>query len=325
MPVNWIHNGGVCIRTPFHREALVPKCQVFNSDRSSSPTDDTTREYAKDTRMDSKSTRVTDQMLSAAMSDPITMMYDAWWYLSSDGSSSIELIQPLNAQQQYDAEESPESEQSCSKNSRKDATAQDERFKHSVWTDVCILHVIGMISVAATLIPSITNPSILACNAISGVNASTWPVLNSSTMMFGISWTCCCVLQFVFGLHKLALCTSMHTVARLMLAYASMALSCPLPPVCMPTAVASGTGMLIGLLLLFVSQMRNASTLFSTEDFYMNHAWAHWVALLVMRHTVLRLAVCVYAYVNNHYMQGLIMQEQTPHGAMRGSGGSKQD
>lgn len=124
------------------------------------------------------------------------------------------------------------------------------------------------------------------------MQASAWPVLNSSLLMMGLSWTCCCGLQFAFGLHRLALCTAMHSVVRIMLAYAGMCATCPMPPVFMPGAVASGMGMLVGVVLLCISHflVHAPLDLFDTEEFYMNHAWAYLFVLLAMRHTVFRAA-----------------------------------
>ncbi len=91
----------------------------------------------------------------------------------------------------------------------------------------------------------------------------------------------------------LALCTAMHSVLCIMLAYAGMCAACPLPPIYMPATASSGIGLFVGLLLLCVSHMHTPATrvLFDTENFYMCHSWASCAVLLCMRHTVFGAAV----------------------------------
>jgi hypothetical protein len=160
-----------------------------------------------------------------------------------------------------------------------------------VWMDICTMHLIGLAALVLMLLPSIVNQSMLASNTLRSVNSTAWPVLNSSLCALGASWTWCCALQFAMGLPRLALCTGMHSVARILVAYACAASSCPLPPIFMPRTVASGLALFVGGLLLYVSHMH--TSFFDTEAFYMNHAWACAVVLLCMRHTAFRLSVWV--------------------------------
>jgi hypothetical protein len=236
----------------------------------------------------------TDQILSAAMTDPMTMMYDAWSYLSSTDS--------LNT-----GESNHQAPGQCG--APREGEEEDQRSvaPGAVWTDICTMHLVGMAGLTIMLLPSIFNQSMLACNAIQGVKSSAWPVLNSSLCILGISWTWCCAMNFVLGLPRLALCTAMHSVGRIMLSYASTSISCPLPPIFMPGAVASGLGVFVGALLLCISHVHggavsnteesfkaNGRMVFNTQEFYMNHAWACVCILMCMRHTVFRVGMCMH-------------------------------
>jgi hypothetical protein len=183
------------------------------------------------------------------------------------------------------------------------AEAALSQSRQAAWMDICLMHGWGMVSIALMLTPSIFNPRMLCCNALPHWNGSAWPVLNSSILTLALSWVWCCMLVHAFGLHKLALCTSMHSVTRVMLAYANLGVACPLPPIFMPRAVASGLGICLGLFLaLCVAQVHAASAFFDTSDFYMNHAWAQWVVMLGMRHTLFRASAWMYksAALANH-------------------------
>ena len=261
-----------------------------------------------------------DQIISAAMTDPVTMMFDTWSYFSSGDAHDND--HHAGPKQEYRA--APLDAAQCSRHSSRqtgsmpspdkdheqgtwvvvDVDQADENFRQSwlldAWMDICTMHMVGMASLVFMLLPSIANQSMLACNAIPQVNASAWPVLNSGLCILGISWTWCCAMHFSLGMPMLALCTGMHSVGRIMLAYACTALSCPLPPIFMPGAVASGMALFVGFHLLFISQMHHGIQqdtakkghghvqIFGTADFYMNHAWACVCVLLCIRHLAFR-------------------------------------
>jgi hypothetical protein len=151
------------------------------------------------------------------------------------------------------------------------------------------MHAIGAVGVGMALLPSLLCSRLqLACNAsIPNLQASAWPLVNSSALMFAISYLCCSWMLHGAGLHELAVCTAMHSVARIILAFVHTALSCPLPPIFMPAAAASGMGLALGALVVYAG---HATTTTAGNFFYMNHAWATLVAVLFMRHTVLRAA-----------------------------------
>ncbi len=114
---------------------------------------------------------LSDQILSAAMTDPITMMYDAWWYLSSQQLQQ----QPPPSQ---DTPDSRQEQTTCSSDGTEHAQRPNRLTvsnKLLVWADVCAMHAISMLVAVLLLLPSVLNPSMLACNAtIRRVNASTW-------------------------------------------------------------------------------------------------------------------------------------------------------
>jgi hypothetical protein len=103
-------------------------------------------------------------------------------------------------------------------------------------------------------------------------------------------------------------CTRSRVSHRMLAtAYANLGVACPLPPIFMLRAVASCLGICLGLFLaLCVAQVHAASAFFDTSDFYMNHAWAQWVVMLGMRHTLFRAAAWMYksAVLANHWQGG---------------------
>jgi hypothetical protein len=268
-----------------------------------------------------------DRIVSAVMADPMTMMYDAWSYISADanfyaegdgddedhgtgdsddgGGDDARYFTPKRSKGggAYTGEgEQRRRKQQC----RGDQSSRGGRPSSSkispadmllMWSDACMMHAGGAIAMGLVLLPSIVSPSMLVSNcatqgsSIRGARGSAWPVLNSCFLMIGISWTSCCMVYFVLGMPRLALCTAMHSVPAIMLAHAAAAVSCPLPPIYMPRVVSSGIGLLAGALLLCVSHMHASGATFGTEDFYMCHAWAVCGVLLCMRHTLFRTAV----------------------------------
>ena len=79
-----------------------------------------------------------------------------------------------------------------------------------------------------------------------------------------------------------------------MAAFVDVCVGCPMPPVYMPGTAATGITFGIGLLLLCVGQMAHSvKDHWDTGTFYMAHAWACGVSVLVLRHTVLRAAACL--------------------------------
>lgn len=256
-------------------------------------------------------------------------MFDTWSYLSSSGDQNHLHAKPHPRARE---DESPECRRTDSAASGTISSAEDHRNAASMnmdeagenfrkdwilaaWMDICTLHMVGMASLLLMLIPSIANQSMLACNAIPQVNASAWPVLNSGLCILGISWTWCCAMHFWLGLPRLALCTAMHSVARIMLAYACTAVSCPLPPIFMPGAVASGMGVFVGVQLLCISHMHSSRQevtgegkmqvqIFDTAEFYMNHAWACAVVLFGIRHLAFRGVVWMHGCFFRHAVQG---------------------
>jgi hypothetical protein len=180
---------------------------------------------------------------------------------------------------------------------------------------ICTLHMLGMGGVSLALVPSIlARSSLLACNAaVPNVHASAWPLINTSVLMFCLSWMACSLLHHTCGMHKLALCTSMHMVARLVASFAHMAVACPLPPIFMPAATAA-TGMAcsMGFVLLFISQGLHDGS-FTSEEFYMHHAWACCVMVLLARHTVFRGAAWVVCGLQRAFLRHVVERETSSY------------
>lgn len=244
------------------------------------------------------------------MNDPFTMLYDVWE--ASFSSSSDIISDPHSSTTKLDARAATEDARSRATSSGGDEHQRDREgalnmeamhqaelaWARSVWSNVCIMHAVAFLGIAFMLLPSIFYPSLLPCNAMSGMRATGWPVLNSCGAVTCISLMFCGVLHSVMGLHQLALCTSMHSAVRIMIAYANSAHACPMPPILMPHAFASGIGCVLGILLLGITQMHQASSVawhgdvlhsgFVPGEFYMHHAWGCGIALLVLRHTAFR-------------------------------------
>jgi hypothetical protein len=179
------------------------------------------------------------------------------------------------------------------------------------------MHAIGAAGVLIALAPSLVcGRQHLACNiAIPRVHSSAWPLVNSSVAVFGLSFLASSTLLHVAGLQDLAMCMSMHMVARIIAAYVDVVQSCPLPPVFMQGAAASGMGIAMGILVLYVGHVEEGA-----KDFYMNHAWACWVAVLLARHTVMRAAAGVLCS-----MQARVVQRVAMGGGGSGDEGEDED
>lgn len=237
-----------------------------------------------------------DAILSAAMTDPMSMLFDMVWYLSA---ADIQI--PAKTGNVLEDEANPQENASCHSNSsephEQESGTFSESSQESMWSIVCAVHFVGLTAIAIPLIPSIFKTSMLQCNSLSReVNMTVWPVLNSCVLVVGLSLVSCCVLHYVAGMHELALLVSMHSSCQIVVAYMCMCSSCPLPPVFMPSLAASGMGAGIAVLLLVVAHAQSLAS--CKEDFYMLHAWACCVGLLVMRHTLFRAALYPFSSVN---------------------------
>lgn len=297
--VPFTSGGSVCsIQTPLSRvkensRTLSERQQHGHKDSSSSSSGSLSNGNIKDT------------IMSAAMTDPMSMMYDMWWYLST---ADVQVVQPrgenawkLQQQQQQRADEPPETtidDESCSGTGqqhdrlKQDAAEGAARLKlkrENMWLDACIMHALALGGVAVSLGPSMICPrSSLACSGAVEDASPPWAVLNSCVLVTGMSLVACCALHHICGMHMLALCTSMHSACRILFGYASMCVSCPLPPIMMPGVAASGMVTCVGLVALFVSRIPIAG---EEGDFYMCHAWACCMVVWGIRHSAFRAAV----------------------------------
>lgn len=232
--------------------------------------------------------KLAHDVLQAAMHDPFTLAYDVWSYIAAPHEEQG----AAEDERRLDGREDPPVQ--ASEGTADPPSVHPQPHRHA-WLNTCILHAMGMAGVGLALIPSILSPaSCLACSAgmpqhTSAGRRSAWPVLHASVMMFCLSWMLCCAIHYMGGMPKLALCTAMHLVVRVVASFAGTVASCPLPPVASPPA-ASSTAMAcaLGLILLFVSQMAaDGLVTFTSEEFYMHHAWACCVVAWAARHLIL--------------------------------------
>ncbi len=259
----------------------------------------------------------TDGVLRVSMTDPFTVAYNAWTYIANGNDDYYYANDDAELLRSIDDQDSVIPAKKQAKPNSGEPKCKDESGKQilspsfnasAIWTDVCILHGIGMAGVGFALLPSVFAPaSLLACGSLC---SSAWPLIHASALMFCLSLLGCCAIHHVLGMHSLALCTSIHMVPRcvveldsfyliicltfkfhrIMAAFMDVCVGCPMPPIYMPGTAATGIAFGMGLLLLCVGQMAHHSNTWDTASFYMAHAWACGVAVFVLRHTVLRVA-----------------------------------
>lgn len=287
--------GSCSIKTPFTHVAQ----HVFdrhNTTRHNSSGNSTLPQDQSSATAGEEQLNVREAILSAAMTDPMSMLFDVWAYMYySEEDIPVQESQPQTHEQQ--------DPKVCSKNTSTDEAQVPETSSFAsqrhlsghestdVWRNVRIIHSIGAAGILVPLIPSMFGTHRLLSNSIPSVHATVWGVINSCILVLGTSLVTCCSLQFIGDMPQLALCTAMHSVCRIMVAYANMCVDCPLPPIFMPTAVASGMGMGVALLLLFVGHVDAMGGVEGSEGFYMYHAWACGYMLLMMRQGVFSVAV----------------------------------
>ena len=74
-------------------------------------------------------------------------------------------------------------------------------------------------------------------------------------------------------LHKLALCTAMHSTAGIMCAAAHAAYTFPLAEIFMPKLLCNSMAFGIGLVMYYISYLTRGIE-YTSEEFYMHHAWS---------------------------------------------------
>jgi hypothetical protein len=102
-------------------------------------------------------------------------------------------------------------------------------------------------------------------------------------------WVVCSAVHTTLQMPAFAEAVAMHSVCLVLHAYASVAVSCPLPPIYSPAVAAKGIACALGMVLLLVSQMECSRR---PEDFYMHHLWAEMAfCCLVLRHGLFKAVV----------------------------------
>jgi hypothetical protein len=155
-----------------------------------------------------ESLQLSTQILSVAMTDPMTMMHDTWSYLTlalqpppqppqhlpraspaegvfdedDDGDEHEEWMAHDDPYDAYDDDDGGE-KRTC--NSCKGTPHNARPQSAIIWNNVCILHTVGALRIGLMLLPSIVSPSMLACKK-SAHSSSAWPMVNSSALMLGI-------------------------------------------------------------------------------------------------------------------------------------------
>lgn len=230
------------------------------------------------------SMRLDSILRASVMKDPFTIAYGAWEFFA--GPVEQIQIEPVSNKQK----QKPTSCEWTFRDKREQArkTKENNDQISTSWLNICVMHSVGMLGIFCALLPSIfvRKRELLACNfAVPSLKATAWPLLHSCAILFGLSWVACAAVHHVAGLPELAVCTSMHLVAQLVCAFVDMAASCPLPPIFYmgsSKVAATGMGFSLGLLLLCISQMEEDGDE-EVSSFYMNHVWAAWGAVFVVR------------------------------------------
>lgn len=122
------------------------------------------------------------------------------------------------------------------------------------------------------------------------MSTTCWPVLVVCILSFLLSWGVSVLLYIRFGSYKLALCTSMHMAARILMGLWTMLQRCPLAPVFRPGLVAGGVGMGMAMLLMCISHVYYAIP-FDSLEFYMCHLWAVAVCCPLVQQVGMRLVL----------------------------------
>lgn len=211
------------------------------------------------------------KLLTLLTSDPATMLYDA--------------AQILMAERQAPP---PPRKKQCHPTNERPAFFRDARL-------IMLPHTIGLIMLPVLLVPSLLAPGDGMVPGIPGhyslakmVLATTcWPIMNASLLCFLASWAWCVLLYIQFGQYKLALCTSMHMTAKILMGLWSMLHRCPLAPIFRPKMVAWGMGTGVALLLVCISHVYYAIP-FDSLEFYLHHLWATMVCCPLVQNVGLR-------------------------------------
>lgn len=153
---------------------------------------------------------------------------------------------------------------------------------------------IGLVVLPALMLPSLLAPSNAVVPGLAGysiarmvLSTTCWPVLNVCILSFILSWGFSLALHLGFSLYKLALCTSMHMAARILMGLWGMLYACPMAPVFRPRLVAGGVGTGMALLLMCISHVYYAIP-FDSLEFYVSHLWAVGVCCPLVQNVGLR-------------------------------------
>jgi hypothetical protein len=231
-------------------------------------------------------------VLNLLSSDPATMLFDAAQYLMQDRN-------PPPTPPSSSSSSSSSAEQKARKEDRNISYFKDARL-------IMLPQMIGLVMLPVLLIPSLVAPAgamvpgmgsgQMRCSLSKMIMATTsWPVLNACMLCFLVSWGIChWVLYVKLGLYKLAVCSSMHLAARILMGLWSMLYTCPFAPIFLPRVVAGGVGASTSLLLMCIAHIYYAIP-YSSMEFYMCHLWASGVVAPVIQATVLRAVLWCFA------------------------------
>ena len=176
-----------------------------------------------------------DGVLRVSMTDPFTIAYNAWTYIANGNNVEDGTVVPLLKPEEENTHRVqlpdtlsssrstlPHISRQC--NDHAPNIASHPQFDApTIWTDVCILHGIGICSVCFALLPSVFAPgAFLPCFAAvphgsgckSNGSSPAWPLIHAAVLMFCLSLLGCCAIHHVLHMHSLALCTAIHVVPR---------------------------------------------------------------------------------------------------------------
>ena len=237
-----------CIQTPWlhkQQQEQGPASAQQSHQAPPIPSEEEDEEHTMHEADGRKAPTFADGLLQASMRDPFSIAYSAWESLFAAVPEQVRIQMPPDGQKAP-----PKPSSSCewmmrreqTKRGRKEVRDRETR-RDAIWVDVCAMHAVGLLGVLCALLPSVLLPGVqrqLACNAaIPAVRASAWPLINCCALLFCLSWVACATLQHAAGQPELAMCTAMHLVASLLMAFADVTLCCPLPPVYAPRSVSS--------------------------------------------------------------------------------------
>ena len=118
------------------------------------------------------------------LQDPFTIAYSAWEYMSGtpEAIQVQEKPQPLSSSSSCEwMKKMRQRQHQQHRQAQQDTVASADSASIAIWTDICLMHAVGMLGVVCALLPSVfVSSGLLACNrAIPQVKSLTLPYLQT--------------------------------------------------------------------------------------------------------------------------------------------------